>query len=130
MKGLYALLINMKKDRKIRVGKLGLVNFQKGYYVYIGSAKNSIESRVKRHLSKEKKVFWHIDYLLQYATVKKAYYLRNTGIKECDIAKNFSNPVIGFGSSDSPCISHLFYFSRKSNAIRKIIKYFKGELKV
>ena len=64
MKGSYCLIINVEKDTKIKIGKkLGIINFKKGCYVYVGSAMNSLESRVKRHLSDNKKKHWHIDYL-------------------------------------------------------------------
>ena len=48
MKGSYCLIINVEKDTKIKIGKkLGIINFKKGCYVYVGSAMNSLESRVK-----------------------------------------------------------------------------------
>ncbi|MGZ7049923.1 MAG: GIY-YIG nuclease family protein, partial [Methanobacterium sp.] len=60
----YCLLINLNVDSEISVGKLGKLNFKKGFYVYVGSALNSIDARIKRHLKNDKKLFWHIDYLL------------------------------------------------------------------
>lgn len=51
MKGSYCLIINIKKDTEIKIGKkLGFINFKKGCYVYVGSAMNCLEYRVKRHL--------------------------------------------------------------------------------
>ena len=64
LKGTYCLIIQLKKDSRIEIGKLGLLNFDKGYYVYVGSALNSLEARLERHLKTEKKLFWHVDYLL------------------------------------------------------------------
>lgn len=55
MKGCYCLIIYVKKLSKIKIGKQGEIKFKKGTYVYIGSAMNSLESRLKRHLSNEKK---------------------------------------------------------------------------
>jgi Uri superfamily endonuclease len=82
-------------------------------YAYIGSAQSSIESRIKRHIRKEKRLFWHIDYLLTGDAVKitQIYYL--TGDKTCEcqtaqlIAKH-SEPVPNFGCSGCHCKSHLF----------------------
>lgn len=54
MKGCYCLIIKLEKNEKIKIGKLGSINFKKGHYVYVGSAMNSLESRLKRHLSDEK----------------------------------------------------------------------------
>lgn len=79
MKGSYCLIINVEKDTKIKIGKkLGIINFKKGCYVYVGSAMNSLESRVKRHLSDNKKKHWHIDYLLlnKNSKIKKNIYKR------------------------------------------------------
>ena len=45
LKGTYCLIIHLRKDTSIEVGKRGLINFSKGYYVYVGSALNSLESR-------------------------------------------------------------------------------------
>ena len=68
LKGTYCLLIHLKQDSKITIGKLGEKNFQKGYYIYVGSALNSLKTRIQRHLRKEKKIHWHIDYLLNKHT--------------------------------------------------------------
>ncbi len=98
----YILQIYLDRDRNIRIGKLGEFLFPKGYYLYVGSAKRNLRKRIKRHLRKEKKKFWHIDYLLSYGTVKSVW----TGeAEEEDVAdilgKKLNIPVKGFGSSDS-----------------------------
>jgi len=116
MKGSYLLLIKVKKDKLISIGKLGKKHFSKGYYVYVGSALNSIEKRILRHLSKEKKMHWHIDYFLISGKVIKAFYKKNNIKEECKIAKNLEeslSPILDFGSSDCKCQSHLFYGSYK-----------------
>ena len=46
------------------------MSFKKGDYFYIGSAKGCLETRLQRHLRKEKRIFWHIDYLLENQKVK------------------------------------------------------------
>lgn len=63
MKGCYCLVIKNDETTKIKIGKLGRLDFKKGYYVYVGSAMNRLESRLKRHLSNKKKMHWHVDYL-------------------------------------------------------------------
>ncbi|MFP4052091.1 MAG: GIY-YIG nuclease family protein, partial [Thermoplasmata archaeon] len=65
MKGIYTLVIELKEDKVIEVGAIGNIDFDKGYYVYVGSAQNGLEARIERHLSDEKKIHWHIDYLLK-----------------------------------------------------------------
>ncbi len=69
MKGSYLLIIRLKKDTIIRVGALGQLSFRGGYYAYSGSALNSLESRISRHLGDSKKIFWHVDYLLELSQV-------------------------------------------------------------
>ncbi len=44
-----------KRQESIQIGKLGHFAFEKGYYVYVGSAKRNIRSRVNRHIAVEKK---------------------------------------------------------------------------
>jgi Uri superfamily endonuclease len=65
LKGSYVLLIELEQDSNIKVGALGKIHFSKGHYVYVGSAMNGIEGRVRRHLRDEKKTRWHVDYFLE-----------------------------------------------------------------
>jgi Uri superfamily endonuclease len=52
MKGTYVLLIEIKKNCKIKVGRLGEIKFKKGLYAYIGSALNSLEKRIRKNIPK------------------------------------------------------------------------------
>jgi len=126
MIGSYILIIELKDDISINIGKLGNFDFKKGFYVYVGSALNSIESRVNRHLRSNKKIHWHIDYLLKYTELTKVFYKENDVKEECKISKEFEKSLIfmdGFGCSDCNCRSHLFY--GKYNKIIRIIKKLK-----
>ncbi len=119
MRGIYCLLISVKKDSAIRVGALGRMLFKKGTYCYVGSAQNGLEARVNRHLSsKKKKRFWHIDYLLadrKNAFVRSVFYKIAGKKTECEtagkLAKAGGAPMSGFGCSDCSCHSHLFFLS-------------------
>ncbi len=113
MKGMYTLAIEIRKDILIKVGSLGKIKFEKGNYVYVGSAQNSLERRIERHLSKSKKVRWHIDYLLSNKNVDvvKVFYKIAPKSEEDKVAckiSHFGMPIKNFGSSDSKCLSHLF----------------------
>jgi len=114
MKGTYLLVMALRKDASILVGKHGFVHFQKGCYVYVGSALNGLDQRIQRHLRKQKKIHWHIDYLLPFTEFVDIFYKENTQRDECTIAqefeKNFTN-IPGFGCSDCSCESHLFHGS-------------------
>jgi Uri superfamily endonuclease len=112
MKGIYALIIKLDEDKKIKVGKLGTFDFKKGYYIYIGSALNSLPGRINRHLRKEKKIKWHIDYLLNGARIVEIFYFETTKKLECKLAKKMQKNLAvikKFGSSDCSCEGHLFY---------------------
>ena len=120
MKGIYLLLIYLKKDSKIKVGSLGKIDFKKGYYIYVGSAQNSLEHRIKRHMSKNKKKFWHIDYLLlnKNAKIIDIFYKEAKKSEECKTASKLLKiltPIEKFGCSDCKCKSHLFFKNLNSS---------------
>jgi Uri superfamily endonuclease len=115
LKGTYCLLIHLKQNSQIKVGKIGEINFKRGYYMYVGSALNSLEARIKRHLRDDKKLFWHVDYLLAVkdAEIDNVQFAISNEKFECDLASQISKNgtiITGFGCSDCKCESHLFYF--------------------
>jgi len=115
----------MIKDKRIKIGRLGGINFNRGFYLYVGSAQNSIENRVGRHLKRRKKKFWHIDYLLSNPSVEvKEVWVKEGGRMECELARRLKREgfkvIKGFGSSDCRCDGHLFYIRRDIPA--KILK--------
>lgn len=114
MQGAYVLLMELKTDQRIRIGNRGTFLFSHGWYLYVGSALNGLDQRIARHWSSQKKLHWHIDYLLQYAQITKVFYKENTIREECTIAQHCIKTlqaVPGFGCSDCSCISHLFFGS-------------------
>jgi Uri superfamily endonuclease len=114
MKGAYLLVMILPEDISVMVGRQGVLNFQKGCYAYVGSALNGLEQRILRHLRRQKKIHWHIDYLLPFTEIVEIFYKENTRREECRIAqglnRNFVN-IPGFGCSDCGCQSHLFFGS-------------------
>ena len=123
--GIYILVFKLERDGCYTIGKLGNIDFPAGYYCYVGSALNGLEARIDRHLRKEKKFHWHIDYLLQYARIteiiyakiNKSAHAKLTHRAECMIAKSLAGSlscIKGFGCSDCRCPSHLFH-SEKAN---------------
>jgi Uri superfamily endonuclease len=108
----YVLVIKVNKNINVNVGALGNLNFEKGIYAYVGSAKKGLSKRIQRHLRKDKRKFWHIDYLLNDDNVKvlKVFTAKDL-FDECKVAKIIGEkgvPMQGFGSSDCKCMSHLF----------------------
>ena len=123
MKGSYVLLIQLPQEHTITIGNLRAIHFPPGYYAYVGSAMGGFKSRLSHHLRDDKKPHWHIDYLLEKASISEII-LYDTGDRrvECAMAQALSrqfDSVPGFGSSDCKCHSHLFFAadSMKSTVI-------------
>ena len=113
MKGIYILVVKVKKRIDVKIGALGKINFEKGDYVYIGSAQNNLEKRIERHLRIKKKKHWHIDYFLgnKFVKVTKTFYKKVEKSEECKVADRLFKteiPILNFGCSDCKCKSHLF----------------------
>jgi len=134
MRGTYILVTYLGKDLKIKIGKLGIIDFLKGYHCYVGSAFGKIvnlQNRIRRHkkLNKEKKgnLKWHIDYFLVSPNVSIKKIITFNKKIECKISKelekNSNKTIFGFGSSDCKCNSHLHYF-KNLRSLRKAIKGF------
>ena len=105
----YLLVLQVKDNLRVKVGSLGWIKFEKGIYTYVGSAKRGIESRLKRHLRKRKVKHWHIDYLLEKASIVSIWV---SSLEEKDLVEKISSHLEfyarGFGASDSTAPSHLF----------------------
>ncbi|WP_152655639.1 DUF123 domain-containing protein [Oceanobacillus sp. CFH 90083] len=116
---LYAVKAWLPENTEaVTVGRLGQFHFPKGYYVYVGSAKQNIRARVDRHIQMDKKKRWHIDYLRPYLQIQAVQtYPGAEG--ECALCERLMQenagtmPVKGFGSSDCRCFSHLFYSKKE-----------------
>ena len=115
MKGSYVILIRLPKAQTITIGSLSDVYFPRGYYAYVGSALGGVKSRLSRHLSQNKKLLWHIDYLLQKAAITDIIIGESENRVECAMAQALSSQfdsIPGFGSSDCHCPSHLFHATK------------------
>jgi Uri superfamily endonuclease len=115
MTGAYILILCNPKKQRIKVGKLGKIDFAKGYYFYVGSGMKNLEQRVLRHQRKDKNIKWHIDYLTRKFKFIDAKLFPSSKRLECQIAQTFGKNLMmikGFGCSDCQCLSHLFYSPR------------------
>lgn len=124
-KGTYTLIMFLSKETCLNVGKLDVRRFPRGYYTYTGSAlgfgASGLRGRVSRHLRKEKKKFWHIDFLLAHEnTTLTGVVAAQTSTKlECEMNRYIKEngeaeiAVPGFGASDcrQSCNSHLLRFN-------------------
>ena len=115
-RGTYALVVFLNEKLRLRIGRLGVHDFPPGYYVYAGSALGGLSGRLKRHLKPEKRLHWHIDYLLQHAVISQIWYAQGEEKLECtwnalvSALPGAEPSVRGFGCSDCRCTTHLTYF--------------------
>lgn len=120
-KGLYILILKLKENQRIKAGRLPETEFRAGIYLYVGRAKCGLKKRLNRHLRRNKKLFWHIDYFLQKATIDEVW-IKADFFDECrtiDQLKKFFKdsvfPLKNFGASDCNCPSHLLHLPEVSN---------------
>jgi len=115
--GTYALVLHVGAPVSAQVGKLGLLEFAPGYYVYVGRARSGLRARIQRHLrTEDKRLHWHVDYLRQYAQPVAALTWQGVAADECAVSDKVAGlaqrSVPGFGCSDCRCRSHLHYFQK------------------
>lgn len=108
--GVYCLIIQVPFS-VYKIGALGEMNLG-GCYIYTGSARKNLIPRLRRHRSREKKIRWHIDYLLKDSQLT-GIHVKPGALKseECRMANALSEHFPGvtkFGCSDCKCKSHLF----------------------
>ena len=121
-RGSYVLLIRLERPALIEVGRLGPVHFEDGAYAYVGSAMGGLDARIARHLRAEKRMHWHIDYLLAAATVDRVLEFESARRIECELSDALAGlgrtsvPAAGFGASDCRCRAHLFYLGASADA--------------
>lgn len=112
--GDYLIILYMEKDTDLLIGKMGMMHFPKGYYVYVGSAKKNLDQRIAHHRHIRKRMHWHMDYLRKATKWVGAIPIRTKEDLEHDIAHAVEDiadwSIPGFGCTDCACNSHLFGF--------------------
>ena len=122
--GSYGLVLYLSRKTQVTIGKLGNFVFNKGYYLYLGSAfgPGGLRARLGHHLAISKRLHWHIDYLRAAVGIKAIWMvdyqdnLEHIWAHQLLAANNEAVPVKKFGCSDCHCISHLFYFRNRPDA--------------
>jgi Uri superfamily endonuclease len=113
-KGTYLLIFRLKESVSIQTKGGKSFNLPKGVYIYVGSAfgRGGIKARVERHLRRNKKLHWHLDYLTTFKGFEPLGVIPFYGKRwECKLARllsKFLKPIEGFGSTDCSCVGHLF----------------------
>jgi len=112
LRGVYLVFFRLNKEKVVEVGALGEVKFESGRYVYIGSAMNSLESRVQRHVSGSKEnAHWHIDYFSAVTEPLGFAAFAVSSDWECifsHVADENWVSIDDFGASDCDCDAHLY----------------------
>ncbi|MFO7957568.1 MAG: GIY-YIG nuclease family protein [Candidatus Brocadiia bacterium] len=118
--GVYVFVMHCGRAFSARIGALGELGFEPGFYCYVGSARAGLRARVCRHLRRGgKRPHWHIDYLRPCVRGVGAMVWPGKDADECVlsglVAEKAERSVPNFGCSDCACGSHL-HFTRKHPA--------------
>jgi Uri superfamily endonuclease len=118
-RGTYALIFRCNYARRVKIGALGTLSTEPGFYVYVGSAFGSggLRGRIARHVGVRKRKRWHIDYLRPFLRLDAVWYCTAPQNLEhrwadrlLDLAYATSAAVVPlrrFGASDCSCETHL-----------------------
>ncbi|MEE4604421.1 MAG: GIY-YIG nuclease family protein [Desulfobacteraceae bacterium] len=123
------MVFKTERNKRLVIGKLGILNLQPGYYVYVGSAfgPGGLKARIGHHRKTFSRPHWHIDYLSEYLSPVEVWYTFDAAHREDHWSqvlagiRGASIPLPGFGSTDCRCMSHLYFFSVRpsSNYFRR-----------
>ena len=124
--GTYVLVLSSRSTDLIQIGRLGALQLQSGFYVYVGSAlgPGGVGARLAHHLRSSRRPHWHIDYLRAHSRVEEICYrldtrrLEHVWAERISLTKGVSVPLVGFGSTDCRCESHLFFFQQRPSRDR------------
>ena len=116
--GTYAVVLESVARAVVAVGRLGLIDLRRGFYVYVGSAlgPGGLQARIGRHLDPRRTIHWHIDYLKHATRIVEIWYVADPVRREHAWARalgdlsDASIPLPGFGASDCRCAAHLVHF--------------------
>jgi len=132
LKGTYVLEFSILQELNLRVRSGKEFFLLPGLYAYVGSAFGSggIPSRLYRHLKREKKRHWHLDFITTFPYFSPLLVVVIPNLRvECEVAgfiSKFGSPVPSFGSSDCPCTSHLFSVRSLEEVNSGLLKKFSG----
>ncbi len=111
-RGAYLLLLRLPEARALEIGRLGEMQAQAGWYIYVGSAMAGLDARLQRHQRRRKRFHWHVDYLRDAAAEVVPLPIRSSLRQECDLAaavgRLYPTAMPRFGASDCSCPGHLF----------------------
>jgi len=111
--GTYLLVMHAPRAASIVVGSVRVIEITPGWYLYVGSALGGLWQRVTRHLAREKRLRWHIDYLLQAMEIQEVWFRVGSERIECAwsralAASRHMTAVGALGASDCSCRTHVY----------------------
>jgi Uri superfamily endonuclease len=117
-RGTYVLLLELASPARLVIGSLGTFALPAGWYAYAGSARGpgGLPARLRHHLRIAPRPHWHIDYLRAQSRLAEIWYRCGLEDREhqwarCLCAMAGTPPIVlGFGSSDCRCDTHLIAF--------------------
>jgi Uri superfamily endonuclease len=117
---LYVVAAWVPAADRVVGGALGELQLQRGWHVYVGSARRARVARVARHLRSGKSLRWHADYLFSRYPASLAWLVDGRpGATECELAAALAAAPGGsrdhrrFGASDCGCPGHLLRFGSR-----------------
>lgn len=113
--GIYALILELRREQVLRIGRLGEQVFEPGIYIYVGSAlgPGGLRARLMRHLrtADNKRAHWHIDALTASGRMLEIWWQAAAERMECEWAAAAAMHAYyrppRFGASDCRCEGHL-----------------------
>lgn len=126
----YILLLELTEPCYLVYNRSSVI-LEPSVYFYIGSARGpgGVLARVARHLVKEKRVWWHIDKLLECPStnIRGVFLLRAVNCDcEFEVTRVFREEfsyIPRFGSSDKrQDLSHLFKCGNLVECLRQVYK--------
>ena len=116
-RGTYVLVVQLNRLKRIKVGRLGIITFKSGCYLYTGSAlgPGGLSGRIHRHIRPEshKRSHWHINALISRGIITDVWWTMSRQRQECAWGEILSmtgdRTAPGFGASDCRCAGHLVW---------------------
>ena len=113
------LCFESRVQRRVNIGRFGVLSLVPGFYLYVGSAQGpgGLRARVGRHARRSKSKRWHIDYLRIHVRLERVWWTCSHERLEGEwshwlACMPFAKvPLAGFGASDCPGEEHLFLFN-------------------
>jgi len=140
----YVLVVLVKCFEELNVGSLGQQTIEPGIYLYVGSARGfgGLKARLRRHISRDKKMRWHIDYLTAhpctgvYGAVaiyhERSMKLESTTAEALMRCGRFAPAIRGFGSTDTEDETHLLKCLDKDpeNCIAEALRCIEADMNI